>query len=350
MPPKKRISAVSIGKSRKISAPDKIVMPKTTRKSKTKRPVVKSIYDEVRKSSFRKEEPSKKPSRPSVLVRSTTKAMIHAENHIGPVDMEREPHTQQAGGRCMLTAMPPEILTRICRYAVVDPSHFVYPVSITGKEQPDLAMSCRALRAVVLPIYYAENVFALDMTASFGPRAKKVLLWMQALQLWTPHIQRWTFVIEKNSSQPDDEVQAVLLSLVTRPPEKESDHGYSVPSPVIEVHRSARCLMSSVNGDQDQCTIQMNPTWLIESVISSLDVGVSYAGKLDPEMMYTFLSEMSPKLEQLFVLCCRPQPGYRITLLPSCQHCSGSHAEPCLEDNEERSALTQQRPGPSISS
>ncbi|KAI7546747.1 hypothetical protein KC331_g5431, partial [Hortaea werneckii] len=94
--------------------------------------------------------------------------------------------------------LPKEVRANIYRSVVVESKVFVRPDSAMGREQPDLAMVSRQLRDEVLPIFYAENVFAIDLVpmqpakAGAGDRttATKPLVGLLAIEGWAKVMQK----------------------------------------------------------------------------------------------------------------------------------------------------------------
>lgn len=62
--------------------------------------------------------------------------------------------------------LPKELRTMVWRHAVVCDDAFITPQLDTSREQPDLAMTCRQVREEVLPIFYGENMFSIDISLS----------------------------------------------------------------------------------------------------------------------------------------------------------------------------------------
>lgn len=63
-----------------------------------------------------------------------------------------------------LMDLPKEIRHRIWKLAVVHHPVCVWPDHPKGKEQPDLCMTAKAVREEVLPVFYGENIFGIDIT------------------------------------------------------------------------------------------------------------------------------------------------------------------------------------------
>ena len=102
-----------------------------------------------------------------------------------------------------LMDLPDGVRLDIYRMAVVDDRAFVRPDTPTGREQPDLAMTCRKARAEVLPVFYAGNTFAIDLVPAYlrppgllntgigegSVRTKNPLLGLLAIEKWATALQ-----------------------------------------------------------------------------------------------------------------------------------------------------------------
>lgn len=181
-----------------------------------------------------------------------------------------------------LTDLPKELRDEIWRLVVVQPETFIWPDDKFGKEQPDLAMVSRFIRADVLPIYYAENIFALDVSptsmslrkpgqwVNARERAEKpsiIETWAAVLETkgWFGMIHKWCLSYEGGSnlfSKKEDRI--VLVSLALR----QRDTGFW--SAEMELHREASCLLPG-HADFGKCVVENTPNWLNVAVIDLLD-------------------------------------------------------------------------------
>ena len=136
--------------------------------------------------------------RESVLVRPTerTRRMQQSRQRLGTLAASSDIIKREDGNgpssnpRASLMSLPLELQQRIWRLVVVETQFFVYPA--INQEQPDLAMTSRKIRNDVLPLYYGENTFAIEIPASVeGKRKSKdpertslllVRKWMAALE------------------------------------------------------------------------------------------------------------------------------------------------------------------------
>ncbi|KAI7717743.1 hypothetical protein KC353_g4346 [Hortaea werneckii] len=217
--------------------------------------------------------------------------------------------------------LPKEVRANIYRSVVVESKVFVRPDSAMGREQPDLAMVSRQLRDEVLPIFYAENVFAIDLVpmqpakAGAGDRttATKPLVgllaiegWAKVMQKgdWLKFIRHWVFdyaplpgqgpLIQHKADSiglptagktHDD--GSLMISLRIAPP--TGDGG--LYSGDLQVHQDACCLMPGFQEFQ-KCTVQVTPSWLNQLVIELLD-----KAKLEGGVSAKMIVELSKVLE-----------------------------------------------------
>ncbi|KAK3707257.1 hypothetical protein LTR37_012258 [Vermiconidia calcicola] len=225
-----------------------------------------------------------------------------------------------------LLGLEKHIRARIWRYAVVYPSHFVWPDSVSGKEQPDLAMVCREIREEVLPIYYAENIFAVDVsptslsvaqqdvatffggtkktkaaakTAQDHPKAdikaSKIATWAAVLEErgWFSMIRHWCFTYAPDSSirkDSEDNSLVVSVNFFTREDRSWHTHG-------PEVHRDAFCVLGF-----RKCKIQLSPDWVNEAVYQMLD---ATKGKpIGGEMLVGLVEKVRERVDELVDLRC----------------------------------------------
>jgi hypothetical protein len=98
-----------------------------------------------------------------------------------------------------LADLPQEVQIRIFRCAVVDPVFATWPTSVTGREQPDLALVSRGIRAAVLPIYYGENVYGVSVesaawVAENGP-ARRVV--REPMGVGLAAVRKWARMLEE---------------------------------------------------------------------------------------------------------------------------------------------------------
>ncbi|KAI6884005.1 hypothetical protein KC359_g5310 [Hortaea werneckii] len=217
--------------------------------------------------------------------------------------------------------LPKELRARIYRSVIVESRVFVRPDSMMGREQPDLAMVSRQLRNEVLPIFYAENVFAIDLapvqptkagagntTTAMGPLAGLLAVekWAKVMQKgdWLKFIRHWVFdyapppgqgpLIQQKADSIGLQIAgkthddgSLILSLRIAPP--TGDGG--LYSGDLGVHQDACCLMPGFQ-EFKQCTVQVTPSWLNKLVIDLLD-----KAKLEAGVSAKMIIELSKVLE-----------------------------------------------------
>jgi hypothetical protein len=165
------------------------------------------------------------------------------------------------------STLPRSVQTRIIKFATVEANLFVYPCNTTGREQPDLSITSRQLRALVLPIYYGNNVFAVDMSPL--PRKQNAMVelgsfskWPYEVERggWLGHIREWVFNYAPIVAAGEDD-KSLMLHVSF---EKLVSGRWGAS---IEVHREASCIRTTT----PLCVIKQTPTWVIEAVISVCD-------------------------------------------------------------------------------
>jgi outer membrane biosynthesis protein TonB len=251
----------------------------------------------------------KTKARESVLVRPTerTKRMqreiqMHQDqagsiSTSPPVAIKREekdsdspPQSSQAS----LMNLPLELRQRIWRLAVVKTHFFVYPA--IDHEQPDLAMTSRQVRSEVLPLYYGDNTFAIEIPASadLGPGKKNakgagrvslapVEKWMAALadREYVQTIRKWALwwappAADVRSGAGGAEDREVIVS-ICYPKAAASASGQTV-QPGIEIHRQAFCLLES-HELYGSCVGKCHPQWLDDTVAAAVLAEAEDRGK-----------------------------------------------------------------------
>ncbi|KAF2773892.1 hypothetical protein EJ03DRAFT_71392 [Teratosphaeria nubilosa] len=220
-----------------------------------------------------------------------------------PVLAEDGTEMPMKGQGFRLLDLPEELRQNVWKLVVVDTKAFVRPDSLTGREQPDLAMTCRQIRAEVLPVFYRENMFAVDV-APCGPlRARKeggevgielssitaVKKWAAVIEEagWFRYIRHWVFThapepvkfsrtqlpvmpvtgsgfvpASLRSREGEDNWFMLCLSLV-----RKQSRGWDIS---VEVHREASCVMPGLES-HGTCYVNRSPAWLNEKSIESLD-------------------------------------------------------------------------------
>ena len=241
----------------------------------------------------------------SVLVRPTerTRRMQQSLQHQDQMQMTpaasfvkvkcEDESPPSSNSQASLMGLPLELRQRIWHLAVVESQFFVYPA--INHEQPDLAMTNRQIRNEVLPLYYGQNTFAIEVPASPGAamsrrKAKdseslslvKIEKWMAALtdREYLGTIRKWAFTwaplvrdvrldIEHGGSRE------VIVSICYPKPEKGNGQ---IIRPEIEIHRQAFCLLK---GHElfHPCVCTRNPAWLDDAVIGAILAEAQNRGK-----------------------------------------------------------------------
>ena len=257
-------------------------------------------------SATRIEFPTKELQGPGVLYRITARAkkdkadqssMLAAEKVSGKVGVGTVNKNKTI---FPLMKLPKDVRVRIWRHAVVYPSFFIWPNEERGREQPDLAMVCRRIREEVLPIYYAENIFAVKLsplyhhmqkgderligqptnvsiTKSQLPKSIAVIeKWANGLKDyeggpgWFAKIRRWAF-----SYDPNPEKSHKILSIeqdgsfvVSIAYAKREDGGWRNES--VEIHCEGCCVLPG-HSEYGRCHVMRTPDWLNMAVYTTLD-------------------------------------------------------------------------------
>jgi hypothetical protein len=250
----------------------------------------------------------KTKARESVLVRPTerTKRMQQQsqlqQDQAGsistspPVAIKREEDetNSRPTSQANLMDLPLELRQRIWRLAVVKTHFFVYPA--IDHEQPDLAMTSRQVRSEVLPLYYGESTFAIEIPVSTdlesGKKNAKVAgrvslapveKWMAALadREHVQTIRKWALswappAAEIRSGTDGAEDREVIVS-ICYPKPAASASGQAV-RPVVEIHRQAFCLLGS-HELYGSCVGRCYPQWLNDAVAAAVLAEVEDRGK-----------------------------------------------------------------------
>ncbi|KAK5114226.1 hypothetical protein LTR85_010291 [Meristemomyces frigidus] len=209
-----------------------------------------------------------------------------------------------------LMDLPEELRAKIFGLVVVESKVFIRPDSITGREQPDLAMTSKQVRSEVLPVFYGKNTFAIDLSAT-GPVAKMaarprcggksepvtglvaIERWASELEKggWFGMIRHWvldyapadSWITGQRTSDDDDGGEDSSLMVSVRFT-KKAQHAGSWGA-AVEVHREAACVMQGFD-EHGMCVVKRVPEWLNEAVIQVLDAAKrgSISGRMIVEM------------------------------------------------------------------
>jgi len=192
-----------------------------------------------------------------------------------------------SNSRASLMGLPLHLRQRIWRLAVVETQFFVYLA--INQEQPDLAMTSRQIRNELLPLYYGENVFAIEIPTSVGPVVSKkkasmkypemtslplARKWMAALsdREYFKTIRKWAFSLAPPARDPQVGGQDLggnreaIISICY--PKPGSANGQAT-RPEIEIHRQAFCLLKS-HELFHPCISMGHPAWLDDAVAAAV--------------------------------------------------------------------------------
>jgi hypothetical protein len=285
----------------------------------------------------------KKKQKPeSVLMRRTATAQRIRDDMDKP-NIDRKPGIKQqsasvakkeSGNEKVFRVMdlPKELRAMVWRNAVVNPRAFVWPERYTGHEQPDLAMTCRLVRAEVLPIFYAENIFAINLSpeneASYQKRdevakgKKNVVLnggipvvaeWAKALESaqkkprWFSMVRKWAF-----GYSPRTQRDLFTNRLVSAEDEKgfvvtvnfsKRQQGGLFWDAGVEIHRFALCVLPSYE-EYGTCKVQTVAVWLNDPIIAITEA--AKGGSISEKMITGLAKEIRRKVGKLEELRCEP--------------------------------------------
>jgi hypothetical protein len=287
------------------------------KKGKQAKTKVPSIWDFVKHESVGTggsfSASRKKPERESVLMRPTAMTKQLKEKHAGGKNAKKmaksSVNTEAKGEAKVFRVMdlPEELRITIWRHAVVYP-HFVWPEERRGQEQPDLTMTCRQVRHEALSIFYAENIFAIDIT-----KYKRIV----------PFIQKWACALQGTNGEPGwfsmirkwsfNYTPEVKTEIVNGEKKKFFDDAYVAVTfrrrqlggvlwdADIEIHREAFCMFPMYD-EFGRCIVHTLPECLNEPVIA-----VTEAAKgryIDQKMITQLATKISRETDRLTELRC----------------------------------------------
>ena len=275
------------GKSEgQVEAGSGVTKPASGKKGKQAKTRAPSIWDFVRHESVGTggsfSASRKKMKREGVLVRPTANTVWIRKNQESrktakvPAKFGTKPQAKTEDKPFRVMDLPEELRAMIWRKAVVYEHCFVWPENERGHEQPDLAMTCRQVRQEVLPIFYAVNTFAVDITGTGSFKSLPMLnKWASALQGmdgktgWFSMIRKWSFNYTpavrtevangKKETFFDDACVAVTFH-------KRQLDGLFWDAQ-IEIHREAFCIFP-IHDKFGSCKVHTVPGWLNEPVIA----------------------------------------------------------------------------------
>lgn len=217
-------------------------------------------------------------------------------------------------GSFRLMDLPKSVREKIWKEVVVFPSFFVWPDSPTGKEQPDLAMVSRQIRQEVLPIYYAENIFAVDVGPPLGRDRMSTAVVAKKMQDRVTKFFKWTSVLEEENHY--DKIRKWAFSFISPTPRnaeaalehvdksfvvvlklEKSDSGFwSLGTGGIEIHRDACCVLPA-KLEFGLCKLQYTPDWLNGIVGEMLDL--SAGGSVDGKRVVQIAKSIMERVDEL---------------------------------------------------
>ncbi|TKA63105.1 hypothetical protein B0A55_10626 [Friedmanniomyces simplex] len=203
--------------------------------------------------------------------------------------------------------LPKELRCEVYKLVVVERKVFVRPDSVTGREQPDLAMVSREVREEVLPIFYAKNTFAIDLTETLGGVRSSRAGYSDGLKIAT----KWAEAIDSGSSLSFSYIRNWIFDyagpVFVFSDESRDDHSLMLSvrftksqanfrSAAVEVHREASCIMPDFE-DHGSCDIKVTPEWVNDLVIGVCDE--ARAGGVTSELMLGLARVLEPRMEEL---------------------------------------------------
>ncbi|KAK0868677.1 hypothetical protein LTR91_013897 [Friedmanniomyces endolithicus] len=184
-------------------------------------------------------------------------------------------HGKRATFRLM--DLPKELRCEIYSFVVVERKILIRPDSVTGREQPDLAMVSREVREEVLPIFYAKNTFAIDVTETCGMRPVGYRSGLEIAEVWAKaidsgsssfsYIRNWIFDFPGPLYTRSDECKSDRSLMLSVRFKKDSTNLWTAK---VEVHCDASCIMPGFE-EHGSCNIMLTPEWVNELVIAACD-------------------------------------------------------------------------------
>jgi len=219
--------------------------------------------------------------RESVLVRPTERTMrlkADAEQLDHPVEIKSE-HQDDASTGSRLMTLPLEVRQRIWRLVVVETQFFVYPA--VSAEQPDLAMTSRQIRSEVLPLYYGENTFAVEIPVETARNLASGRVSLEPVRKWTAAlaagghlgmIKRWALSLVLpahdvlNVGTPKLNNNRELVISLRYPKSGTKKH----VQPDVEIHRQGACLLPSHEEHRRCARMMCYPRWVDDALAAAL--------------------------------------------------------------------------------
>ena len=264
---------------------------------------------------------NQKPERESILRRQTERSrrwLLRYPAHV--------PKPTAEDGIFRLRDLPAEIRLLIWRFVVVDTEHFIWPDTPTGREQPDLAMVCKQIRAEVLPIYYCENIFAVSISPSkqfsrvtysfpqarpnYGAAAIQKLgrvLEDETIEngAWFGQIKNWVFVHEdpnvgiyRRRNDSEDESVFIFIRFIR----DRNTGAWFAP----EIHQEARCILPGQK-QYGQCSLTIRETEKIYDIVIRAQDRVQAKGGVEVATIMELAVKFRGMAQSLAFARCRRQ-------------------------------------------
>ena len=218
--------------------------------------------------------------RESVLVRATERTMrlkADVEQPDLPVGIKSE-YEQDASSGSRLMTLPLEVRQRIWRLVVVETQFFVYPA--ISAEQPDLAMTSRQIRGEVLPVYYGENTFAVEIPVETMGNLKSGRVSLEPVRKWTAAlegggnmgtIKKWALSLVlpahdvTGAGAPKLKSNQELVISLQYPKSGTKKHA----QPDVEIHRQGSCLLPSHEEYRQCMKMTCYPRWVDDALAAA---------------------------------------------------------------------------------
>lgn len=201
-----------------------------------------------------------------------------AEQLDHPVEIKSE-HQDDASTGSRLMTLPLEVRQRIWRLVVVETQFFVYPA--VSAEQPDLAMTSRQIRSEVLPLYYGENTFAVEIPVETARNLASGRVSLEPVRKWTAAlaagghlgmIKRWALSLVLpahdvlNVGTPKLNNNRELVISLRYPKSGTKKH----VQPDVEIHRQGACLLPSHEEHRRCARMMCYPRWVDDALAAAL--------------------------------------------------------------------------------
>ena len=234
----------------------------------------------VKKTGGAAESGKAKVVRESVLVRATERTMrlkADVEQPDLPVGIKSE-YEQDASSGSRLMTLPLEVRQRIWRLVVVETQFFVYPA--ISAEQPDLAMTSRQIRGEVLPVYYGENTFAVEIPVETMGNLKSGRVSLEPVRKWTAAlegggnmgtIKKWALSLVlpahdvTGAGAPKLKSNQELVISLQYPKSGTKKHA----QPDVEIHRQGSCLLPSHEEYRQCMKMTCYPRWVDDALAAA---------------------------------------------------------------------------------